>query len=81
MKKDGISAGLVASGIETAWENVTASFERFCIATLTELMEQDSVELCGSRHERGSVRSGTLPGPQGAQRRGTVAAVAGEAWR
>jgi len=29
MKKDSISAGLVAPGIETAWENVTASFERF----------------------------------------------------
>jgi putative transposase len=62
MKKDSISAGLVASGIETAWENVTASFERFCltagIATLTEMMQQDAVELCGSRHERGSDRRG-----------------------
>ena len=62
MKKDSISAGLVASGVETAWENVTASFERFCltagIATLTEMMEQDAVELCGSRHERGSDRRG-----------------------
>ena len=62
MKKDSIPAGLVASGIETAWENVTASFERFCltagIATLTEMMEQDAVELCGSRHERGSDRRG-----------------------
>jgi transposase-like protein len=62
MKKDSISAGLVASGVETAWENVTASFERFCltagIATLTEMMEQDAVEVCGSRHERGSDRRG-----------------------
>ena len=62
MKKDSISAGLVASGIERSWENVTASFERFCltagIATLTEMMEQDAVELCGSRHERGSDRRG-----------------------
>jgi hypothetical protein len=30
MKKDSIPAGLVA-GVETAWENVTASFERFCL--------------------------------------------------
>jgi len=62
MKKDSIPAGVVASGIETAWENVTASFERFCltagIATLTEMMEQDAVELCGSRHERGRDRRG-----------------------
>jgi hypothetical protein len=62
MKKDSISARLVAPGIETAWENVTASFERFCltagIATLTEMMEQDAVELCGTRHERGSDRRG-----------------------
>jgi transposase-like protein len=62
MKKGSISARLVAPGIETAWENVTASFERFCltagIATLTEMMEQDAVELCGSRHERGSDRRG-----------------------
>jgi hypothetical protein len=57
-----MSAGLVAPGIETVWENVTASFERFCltggIATLTEMMEQDAVELCGSPHERGSDRRG-----------------------
>jgi putative transposase len=62
MKKNSISAGLVASGLATAWEEVTASFERFCltagIATLTEMMEQDAIELCGARHERGSDRRG-----------------------
>src|SRR6201993_3332157 len=62
MKKDITPAGIVASGIEMAWENVTASFERFCltagIATLSEMMEQDAVELCGSRHERGRDRRG-----------------------
>ena len=30
MKKDSMPAGFVA-GVETAWENVTASFERFCL--------------------------------------------------
>jgi transposase-like protein len=62
MKKGITPAGIVASGIEMAWENVTASFERFCltagIATLSEMMEQDAVELCGSRHERGGDRRG-----------------------
>ena len=62
MKKGIIPAGSVASGIEMAWENVTASFERFCltagIATLSEMMEQDAVELCGSRHERSRDRRG-----------------------
>ena len=45
-----------------AMENVTASFERFCltagIVTLSEMMKQDAVELCGSRHERGRDRRG-----------------------
>ena len=62
MKKDITPAGIVSSGIEMAWENVTASFERFCltagIATLSEMMEQDAVALCGSRHERGRDRVG-----------------------
>ena len=66
MKKDSISARLVAPGIETGWENVTASFERFCltagIATLTEMMEQDAVELCGSRHERAAAIDAVIAG-------------------
>ena len=56
MKKDSAAAGIVALGLETAWENVAASFERFCltagIATLSEMMEQDAIELCGVRHGR-----------------------------
>ena len=63
MKKDITPAGIVASGLEVAWENVTASFERFCLtaglATLGEMMEQDAVELCGSRHKRGRDRLST----------------------
>jgi hypothetical protein len=42
MKKVSTAAGIVASGLETAWENVTASFEWFCltagVATLSEMI-------------------------------------------
>ncbi len=62
MKRDSTSAGIVASGLEVAWENVAVSFERFCltagIATLSEMMEQDAVDLCGSRHGRSVGRRG-----------------------
>lgn len=62
MKKVSTAAGIVASGLETAWENVTASFERFCltagVATLSEMMEQDAVTLCGPRHGRSIDRRG-----------------------
>jgi putative transposase len=62
MKKDITCAGVVAAGIEAAWENVTASFERFCltagVATLAEMMERDAVELCGPRHGRNRDRRG-----------------------
>jgi putative transposase len=62
MKKDITSVGVVAAGIEAAWEVVTASFERFCltagVATLAEMMERDAVGLCGPRHGRNSDRRG-----------------------
>jgi transposase-like protein len=62
MKKDRRSAGIVASGIETAWENVATSFERFCltagVATLAEMMEHDAAALCGPRHGRTVDRRG-----------------------
>jgi len=62
MKKDSRGAGIVALGLETAWENVAASFERFCLtagaATLSEMMEQDAVALCGARHVRSVDRRG-----------------------
>ena len=32
MKKDITPAGIVAAGVETAWENAAAIFERFCLA-------------------------------------------------
>jgi transposase-like protein len=62
MKKDSTSAGIVASGIERAWEDAAASFERFClmagVATLAEMMERDAAEVCGARHSRTSDRRG-----------------------
>ena len=62
MRRDSTPARIVASGLEVAWENVAASFERFCltagIATLAEMMEQDATRLCGARHERSGDRRG-----------------------
>lgn len=56
MTKDRRPTGIVGSGLETAWQNVAVSFERFCltagIATLSEMMEQDALALCGPRHGR-----------------------------
>jgi putative transposase len=45
-----------------AWDEVSASFERFCltagIQALAEMMEKDAEELCGPRHGRGEDRRG-----------------------
>ena len=39
--------------VENTWQDVGASFERFCltagIATVSGLLEEDAVGLCGSR--------------------------------
>src|SRR5271154_7544579 len=60
MKKDSTRVGIVASGLEAAWETAAASFERFClaagIATLSEMMERDAAGLCGPRHGRSAER-------------------------
>jgi putative transposase len=62
MKTYSTSAGIVASGIERAWEAAAASFDRFCltagVATLAEMMERDAAEVCGARHSRTSDRRG-----------------------
>ena len=63
MKKITISA---ASGpgalVENAWQDVGASFERFCltagIATLSGMLEEDAVDLCGSRYGRAVGKEG-----------------------
>ena len=55
-----MSALMPAAMVEEAWQEVGASFERFCltagIAALSQMMEQDAAELCGSRYERDDSR-------------------------
>jgi putative transposase len=62
MKKDITPTGIVAAGIEAAWEDVAVSFDRFCltagVATMAEMMERDAAELCGPRHGRNRDRRG-----------------------
>src|SRR3954471_2103102 len=56
MKKDITRSAAVASGVEEAWQDVSGSFERFCvtagIARLTDMMERDAAESCGQRYGR-----------------------------
>ena len=57
MKKSTTFAGVVSETIvEEAWQQVGASFERFCltvgIATLAGMMEGDADRLCGVRYGR-----------------------------
>src|SRR5690349_9723797 len=62
MKRDITLAPLVASGIEAAWRDIGASFERFCLsagsATLADMMERDASDLCGLRYGREDGRRG-----------------------
>jgi len=48
--------------VEAAWQTVGESFDRFClsagIASLTQMMEEDSERLCGPRHGRSDQRAG-----------------------
>lgn len=48
--------------VENAWQDVGASFERFCltavIATLSGMLEEDAVRLCGSRYGRAVGKEG-----------------------
>ncbi len=48
--------------VEAAWQTVGESFDRFCltagIASLTQMMEEDSKRLCGPRHGRSDQRAG-----------------------
>ncbi len=58
MGKSTTAAGVVPAAIvEMAWQQVGASFERFCltagIATLAGMMEADASRLCGARYGRG----------------------------
>ena len=48
--------------VKEAWQDVGASFERFCltagIATLSRMMAEDAERLCGPRHGRLGTRTG-----------------------
>src|SRR5216684_4130791 len=63
MKEPTTSAGVVpAATIEEAWQEVGASFERFCltagIATLANMMKEDAARLCGPRYGRDEGKAG-----------------------
>jgi putative transposase len=63
MKEFTTSAAVVPVAIvEEAWQEVGASFERFCltagIATLATMMEEDAVRLCGPRYGRAVGKAG-----------------------
>src|SRR5712691_9368582 len=63
MKEPTTSAGVVpAATIEEAWQEVGASFERFCltagIATLANMMKEDAARLCGPRYGRVEGKAG-----------------------
>ena len=63
MRKSTTPAGLVPEAIvEEAWQQVGASFERFCltagIATLAGMMEADATRLCGVRYGRDDGKDG-----------------------
>ena len=64
MRNSTTSDADVAGGIvEQAWQEVGASFERFCLnaglATLAGMMEQDARELCGPRYGRVPGKAGS----------------------
>ena len=63
MKKPTTSAPVLPSAlVEAAVDDVRASFERLCLAaglaTLSRMMDEDAVRLCGPRHRRGGGREG-----------------------
>jgi putative transposase len=63
MEKSTTEAGVVPAAIvEEAWQQVGASFERFCltagIATLAGMMETDAARLCGTRYGRDDGKHG-----------------------
>jgi hypothetical protein len=52
----------VLSPVGKAMEEVSASFDRFCLAAgmeaLGEMMEKDAADACGPRHSRAEARRG-----------------------
>ena len=57
-----LTAVLPTGCVEEAWQDVGASFERFCltagVATLSRMMEDDAIQLCGRRYGRGDGKAG-----------------------
>jgi putative transposase len=68
----------VLGPVGKAFEEVSASFDRFCLAAgieaLSKLMQQDAEDVCGSRHSRGEARRGYRWG----RARGKIAFHAGK---
>jgi putative transposase len=63
MKRLITDSGIVLhTPVGKAWDEVSASFDRFCLAAgieaLGTMMEKDAEEACGPRHGRGSGRRG-----------------------
>lgn len=62
MKSPTTKALNVISLTGEAWQEVSESFERFCLAagieSLTRMMEEDAEELCGPRYGRGDGKGG-----------------------
>ena len=63
MKESTTSAAVIPAAIvEEAWQEVGASFERFCltagIATLARMMEEDAARVCGPRYGRAEGKEG-----------------------
>ena len=48
------SSGEPEAAVAEAWQQVGASFERFCltagVSALSQMIEQDAIELCGPRY-------------------------------
>ena len=63
----------ISSPVGKAFEEVSASFDRFCltagIEALGEMMEKDATEACGARHSRAEGRRGYRWGPYAGQGR------------
>ena len=55
-KSSTVGTGTLLSGVGRAHEEMTASFERFCLAAGLDvfgtMMEADAASLCGARHSR-----------------------------
>lgn len=53
-KSRGTPDGTPEAAVAEAWQGVGASFERFCltagVSALSQMMEQDAIELCGPRY-------------------------------